>query len=89
MALVAIAFVVGYKIGLWLNDKKPIKLKKHGYKEQSFFRYGLDYIRAILFDRDNSSGSRALMEIFEVLCKPPKPSSLYFDGDNRERLMEC
>lgn len=89
VALVAIAFVVGYKIGLWLNDKKPIKLKKHGYKEQSFFRYGLDYIRAILFDRDNSRGSIALMEIFEVLCKPPKPSNLYFDADNRGRLMEC
>jgi len=87
VALVAIAFVIGYKIGLWLNDKKPIKLKKHGYKEQSFFRYGLDYIRAILFNCSNDTRNARLIEILEVLSKPPKLPKPYFTGNNRERLM--
>lgn len=89
VALVAIAFVIGYKTGLWLNDKKPIKLKKHGYKEQSFFRYGLDYIRAILFNRNDLVRNTGLIEILEVLSKPPKPPNTDLNEDNRRRLIEC
>jgi len=96
VALVAIAFVIGYKIGLWLNDKIPIKLKKHGYKAQSFFRYGLDYIRAILLRRGGENGggnesrggggnSVKLLEVLGILNEPPQS---IFNAD-RERLMTC
>lgn len=50
-AIVAIAFVWVYKIGEYQNQIKPIKIKKHGRKEFSTFRYGLDALtKAILFD---------------------------------------
>jgi len=42
--LVTIAFVWCYKVGIYLHDLRPIKIKKHGRKAKSIFRYGLDYI---------------------------------------------
>jgi hypothetical protein len=38
---------VRLKSGLWLHQQKPIRLKKHGYKEKSFFRHGFDFLRRI------------------------------------------
>ena len=29
----------------WLNQKKAIKIKKHGRLSMSLFRYGLDYVQ--------------------------------------------
>ena len=48
-ALVAIAFAVCLHIGRW-SDKyqKPIQIKKHGYKANSFFRHGLECWRRAL-----------------------------------------
>jgi len=49
LALVTIAFTWAHKLGEYLHDHvKPITIKKHGYLAQSFFRYGLDYLRSIL-----------------------------------------
>jgi hypothetical protein len=49
LSLVAIAFVWAHCLGEQLHvHVKAIKLKKHGYLAQSFFRYGLDYLRSIL-----------------------------------------
>jgi hypothetical protein len=42
--LVMIAFVWCYKVGIYLHSTTPIKVKKHGRKAKSIFRYGLDYI---------------------------------------------
>ena len=36
----------------WLNQLNPIKVKKHGRKQTSIFRYGLDYLRSIFTDLD-------------------------------------
>lgn len=50
-AIVAIAFVWVYKIGEYQNQQKNIKIKKHGRREISIFRYGLDNLyKAIMFD---------------------------------------
>ena len=49
VALMAIAF------GEWLHQHQPIKIKKHGRKAKSIFRYGLDYLRSILTDLDLKS----------------------------------
>jgi Transposase DDE domain len=46
-ALCAIAFALSFAVGLALNKIKPIPLKNHGYKENSFFRHGLNFIRKI------------------------------------------
>lgn len=50
LSLLAIAFCWAHKIGEWLNEKKPIKLKKHGRPARSIFRYGLDFLQNIFFN---------------------------------------
>lgn len=49
MALLAIGFCWAHKVGEWKEKAvKPLKMKKHGRKEQSVFRYGLDYLTDLL-----------------------------------------
>lgn len=48
--LVMIAFVWCYKVGIYLQGTTPIKVKKHGRKAKSIFRYGLDYISNCLLN---------------------------------------
>ena len=47
MAILTIAFCWAYITGEWMNTKKSIKLKSHGRKEKSMFRYGLDCLTEI------------------------------------------
>lgn len=47
MAVLSIAFCWAYITGEWMNTKKPLKLKSHGRKEKSVFRYGLDFLGEI------------------------------------------
>ena len=53
VALLAITFCWCHITGEWLNEIKPIKIKKHGRKAISIFRYGLDYLREVLFNISN------------------------------------
>jgi hypothetical protein len=48
-----IAFVWCYKVGIFMNEIRPIKIKKHGRKAKSIFKYGLDYIMKILLKVEN------------------------------------
>jgi Transposase DDE domain len=49
LVLLMVALLWAHRIGEKLHDTfKPIKRKKHGHLAQSFFRYGLDYLRSIL-----------------------------------------
>lgn len=50
VALLAIAFTWAHLVGIWLAQKKPLKIKKHGYPEQSLFRYGLDHLQYLLLN---------------------------------------
>lgn len=47
-ALVSMAFAICFAIGLQAHKAKPIKVKKHGYKQNSFFRNGLNCIRKMM-----------------------------------------
>jgi len=49
-SLVVLAFCWCYIAGLWLNERKPIPTKTHTRLAQSYFRYGLDYLRNILLN---------------------------------------
>lgn len=50
--LVMIAFVWGYKTGIYLHQNvKKILIKKHGRKAVSIFKYGLDYISNCLLNK--------------------------------------
>ncbi|HOE04473.1 MAG TPA: IS4 family transposase [Bacteroidales bacterium] len=60
-ALVLVAFVWAYKAGIFLESICPIKIKTHGRKAKSTFKYGLVYIANILFRND--------LEEFQTCCK--------------------
>lgn len=50
--LLCIAFIWAYRVGLWVHEHiKAIKLKKHGRRARSVFRYGLDHIRVIILNQ--------------------------------------
>jgi len=52
--LVMIAFVWCYKIGDYIDEQiKTIKIKKHGRRAISVFRYGLDYLSKCLLSGSN------------------------------------
>ncbi|WP_420882940.1 IS4 family transposase [Zooshikella ganghwensis] len=46
----ALALAWSFKLGIWQNSLKPLKLKKHGRKSKSLFRLGLDYLHRILVE---------------------------------------
>jgi hypothetical protein len=50
-ALVIVAFTWAYKVGVYLhNQMKPIKLKRHGNRARSIFKYGLAFITSVLLN---------------------------------------
>ena len=49
-ALLALAFTWAHLVGEWIAQTKPLKIKKHGRKEQSLFRYGLDHLQYVLLN---------------------------------------
>jgi hypothetical protein len=48
VALLALAFCWCHKIGEWLHELRPLKLKKHKRKPKSIFRRGFDHLRRII-----------------------------------------
>lgn len=52
LALMSLALCWAILIGEWLHEKIPLKIKKHGRRAKSIFRYGLDHLRAIVLDID-------------------------------------
>lgn len=68
--LIILAFTICYLIGLVRASYKPILLKKHGYKQTSFFRYGYDF----LIQKLNSSLNNAIRLI--SLCMSYLPMEL-------------
>ncbi|WVL02410.1 hypothetical protein Dongsha4_08705 [Cyanobacterium sp. Dongsha4] len=51
-ALMSLAMCWAILMGEWLHQKVPLKVNNHGRKAQSIFRYGLDYLRAIILNLD-------------------------------------
>lgn len=47
-ALVALTLCWCHRIGLWLHERKPLKVKNHGRLPKSIFRRGLDALRRCL-----------------------------------------
>ncbi len=52
LALMSLALCWAILIGEWLHEQIPLKIKKHGRRSKSIFRYGLDHLRAIALDLD-------------------------------------
>jgi IS4 transposase len=63
VAVLAIAFCWCHVTGEWIQTKKPIKIKKHGRKATSIFRYGLDTLRETLLNMSEKK------KVFKKLIK--------------------
>lgn len=61
LALVLFAFAWAYKAGILLDSLRPIKIKKHGRRAKSIFKYGLTYLASVLFSNN--------LEEFIECCK--------------------
>ena len=72
LGILAIAFTFAYVVGIWQNEIKPIKYKKHGRKAISLFRYGLDYLSRIMFFVTQMT--QQIEEIIEKFIKPLLPN---------------
>lgn len=59
--ILLVAFVWAYKAGIYLNSLCPIKIKKHGRKAKSLFKYGLTFLANVLFAND--------LDKFRECCK--------------------
>lgn len=69
-ALVAIAFAICLHIGRWANEhRKPIEIKNHGYKANSFFRHGLECWRTAL--RTVSHDLELFIQVIDQALNPP------------------
>ena len=49
-ALLALALCWALKTGQWRHQLQPLKIKAHGRRAKSLFRYGFDYLRAIFLN---------------------------------------
>jgi len=65
--LISLSFVWCYHAGVEKAKEKPIKMLKHGYKEKSYFSYGLEYIQDVLLHCDRKQKEMRL--IFGVFVK--------------------
>jgi hypothetical protein len=52
LALVIVAFTWVYLAGVFLDSICPIKIKTHGRRAKSIFKYGLTYLTSVLFSND-------------------------------------
>jgi len=66
-AVIAIAFCIAYKTGLWQAEHDLPPIKSHGRKAKSIFRIGLDKIQNALFNLKNKANEiiKILKEIFQ------------------------
>lgn len=55
LALLTIALCWAFRTGQWLHEIKPLKLKKHGRKAKSIFRYGFDHLRRIVLNLEQEA----------------------------------
>jgi transposase len=65
IAILSLSFVWSHSIGEWLNDKKPLKTLKHGYKEKSLFLHGLEYLAETLLNYEIKK--KELVFVFKML----------------------
>jgi hypothetical protein len=48
--LLGLTFVWAHLIGQERHARDPLRVKKHGWREKSFFRYGLELLRSIMLN---------------------------------------
>ena len=73
LALLAISFTLCHVLGIWQNEIEPIKIKRHQRRAKSLFRYGLDFLRKLLFDPKTMA-----IKIEEIIDKLLSPNHYKF-----------
>lgn len=66
LALLSIALCWAFRVGEWMNQHQPIKIKTHGRKAKSIFRVGLDHLRKILINLTQTP-SRDFIDVLDFL----------------------
>jgi hypothetical protein len=73
LAVLTIAFCWAYHVGAWLNELKPIRIKKHQRPAKSVFRYGFDWIRHLLFNpQDKAEELEQVLTLLRNVVTGPK-----------------
>lgn len=67
LVLLCVAFCWAHKVGEWRHEQKPVKIKKHGRKSQSLFRYGLDYLSDVFMNK-RSANQLCIPALFAFLA---------------------
>lgn len=67
IAIMALAFCWAHIIGEWLNEHKALKIKVHGRKARSIFRYGFDHLRRILCNLTSHTQQIAFRQLTQLL----------------------
>ena len=82
MMVVAIAFAWCHLAGTREAERRPIRLKKHGRKSDSIFRYGLDALRRIFVGFHGKSAQKAneISNLFRLITKPLLPLGIAKPG---------
>ncbi len=76
--VLCIAFCWSYRLGDMIEEVKPIKIKKHGRKVKSLFRYGMDKIREILFEIHKCFNSFLwLLKVFDRILVSDIPKMVF------------
>ena len=87
VAVLAIAFSWCHITGEWAQTQKPIKIKKHGRKTKSIFRYGLDILREILFNMNGKI--RNFKKMVDLLGKSLGSSALDRSMEQNDKFLSC
>jgi len=76
MSILAIAFCLAYKAGLWAARLKPLRQKAHGRLQRSIFALGLNALRKALVKLSGPEISRYM----EALTQPKIPRTSIIDS---------
>jgi len=55
LALLSLALCWAFLAGEWLHSLKPLRIKNHGRKAKTLFRYGLDFLRHIVLNLEQKT----------------------------------
>jgi hypothetical protein len=74
VGLLGLAFVWSHLVGQERHERAPLKTKKHGWREKSFFRYGLELLRSIMLNLNEKKEEfrrciRVLTHSSEFFCR--------------------
>lgn len=67
LVLLTIAFCWAHKIGEWQHEQTSIPVKKHQRPMLSLFRYGLDYLRALMLQKSSRKLWQTLVDKLHVM----------------------